>query len=766
MLAVAAVAALIIVTCRTPCRAEGFQVSGEEFGQVVNAFFEANNRGPSREQVQAVTAALQTGPVTPDRILALVREASSSGPAAEVRPDPAATQGTPPTDKGTPAKGTPSAADKGTPSAADKGTPAKGTPSAADKGTPAKGTPAAKGAEPIALGKPRWTYEPAGLTIISVPYSLALSPTGGKKVALVVTVDAPPRSTLLSGLTASGDKLQPLPASGDRPVPTGSYEFMVQPGDSGEITFTQAYEQTSFAVTLSSSGAQATARLNADQYAYPPDDARSENVVFGVPARVDKRVRIPFRLSNRGRREGDSFRVTWRAPKKTTFLNRVEFGGQVAGARSVDAQSSDIIRIGSSTEGIVEMQQTAGANGSPAFTIWIEHGGDVSAKEVAASLTVDDDSAIRTPPFPPTVAPLPEVSQDMVDMDAFPFHRKEAMDTKVLSSSPMIEWDLVTAQPVSPGSRGFVVEVPFILKFQREDVPQPTPLVLNFDLDPATTILREVRHGVKAHAPKKTMTNADTFAVPIDAPDAGSQRLVAVFDQPSGRRAFRLDVGYAGHASAIMLAGDAAVPKGTGFVGSMRPFDFHGSPQPRFTDVHESAEERVRAVYKNHTSTYPDDQTTHFLMSKFFETQGDMSRIQDTVATIAAAVGKNGEGGNDDSALAVRQAIAAMEAGATPGEAKEALKNWKEYETHKAMWRPDQNKAGLAGAAALKRPWGEVAQDLAGGFSGSGLPAVAANLADDFGVYPGTSEASIGEPAWMFDSKDDKEDKEEVTPSA
>ena len=123
-----------------------------------------------------------------------------------------------------------------------------------------------------------------------------------------------------------------------------------------------------------------------------------------------------------------------------------------------------------------------------------------------------------------------------------------------------------------------------------------------------------------------------------------------------------------------------------------------------------------------------------------------MANIVATITTVAE--------GDDDKALAVQQAIKTMEAGATPGEAKEALKNWKDYETHKAMWRPDENRAGLPGASALKRPWGEVAKDLAGGFQGHSLPAVAANSASDFNVYPGTSEGMMGQSGWMFPDSD------------
>jgi hypothetical protein len=69
------------------------------------------------------------------------------------------------------------------------------------------------------------------------------------------------------------------------------------------------------------------------------------------------------------------------------------------------------------------------------------------------------------------------------------------------------------------------------------------------------------------------------------------------------------------------------------------------------------------------------------------------------------------------------------------------------------MWRPDENKVGLPGASALKRPWGAVAKDLAGGIQGNTL-SVAANSATDFSVYPGTSESTMGQAEWMFPESD------------
>jgi hypothetical protein len=630
------VAVLILVANSPPRVAEPFRVSGEDFAKIVNAFFEDMGGTPSKKQIDEVKDALDSGEISPEGISDFVKEIASRK--VEEKQDAA--------------DGTPGDADgDGMPDNLDE----------TDNGTDES--------ELISFGEPKWKFGRLGFTTIVVSYTLAFpadnkaADDGKKEGVMSVEVKAPQRSTFMSGLTVGEVGAQKAVTSNP-----SRFEYLVPYNSSGSMTFVQSDQQTNFYLVLLYRGESASISVKAPEDVFPPDNSQSDAVAIGETKRVNRRDRIPFKLPGRGKREadegGDTFRVMWRAPPRTTFFNRVELSGRddVAESRAVGAQVWDTTLIGKVDQGVIELQQTPGKDGAPGFTVWVQYGDEVTARSVAPDTSVSDaESAGNAPVFPLSVTPIPKLAEDMVDLDAFPFQQKEAIQTKLISTTPRIEWDLVTVEAVSPGARGAFVEVPFFLKFLPGEVPEPTPLKMNFDLDPATTVLREIRHNGKVFAPGKTTTNADTFIADIDVPGPKSQRVVAVFDQPHGRRAFRIDVDYASHRSAILLAGDAAVPKGTGFIGSKRPIDFQGQAQPRFTDVHESAEHRIKALYKRQTGKYPDEQTTHFLMSKYFETQGDMRRVANIVATVTTVAESN-----DEKALAVQQAIQTMEAGATP----------------------------------------------------------------------------------------------------
>ena len=595
----------------------------------------------------------------------------------------------------------------------------------------------------IELGEPSWVFGKLGFTTITVPYRLKFPPDadGGSEAPTVLKalVTAPGRSTFVSSASMGG-----VPAP-KRTTGPNSYEFTVLGDAVGEIKLTQSDDQASFSLTLEYRGEKRSRYFEAPEDTYPPDDAESPNVRLGPVKRVNARVRIPFEIAER--REGEAvLRVMWRAPPRTTFFNEVEQTGLTTPveSRSVGPATWETTLFGNVRTGTIELQQTPGRGGAPPFTVWAKYGDDVTAVRVPEDLTSPPESPGDEPTLPDKVTPVLETVDDMVDLDAFPHRTRQPVETRVVSASPRIQLEIPTSERVSPSSEGYVLRVPFRLRFADGEVPEGSKLRVTWDLDPATTQVRHLVHARREIRPTRPMESMDAFEAVVGVPAA--EPSVLVLDQPLGRRAITLTISLAGETSKVMLAGSAAEPRGAGFVGSKRPIDFQGNPQIRFTDVHESAEQRVVALYRTQTGAEPDEQTTKFLMSKYFEWDGDLGRVANLASTISTVVTADPD---DDEAGAVQRAVASLEAGATPGQAKEALKHWKEYETHRAMWRPDQNQGGYPGATALKRPWADEAVLLAEGHS-SDLPAVAANSAGAFDVSPGQSQEMIGQGHWMF----------------
>lgn len=598
--------------------------------------------------------------------------------------------------------------------------------------------PSPKSSKNIEIGEAQWTFGRLGFSTITVPYSIKF-PVDAPDASSVleVKVHAPAKSTFVSSLDMDGE---PAPK---RTTGSTTYEFTIIGTTRGEIKLVQSAQQTDFSLRLSYRGEGTERLFHSPEESFPPDDANSPNVILGQAQRVQRRVRIPFEIVQR--REGDTdLRVVWRAPGRTTFFNEVELTGITTPveSRAVSANAWDTSLLGSARTGIIDIQQTPGGRGAPEFTLWAKYGDDVTSIVVPGDYS-DEFETGDAPTLPEATTPVEETVDDMVDLDAFPHRQRQPVQTRVTSASHRIQFDIPTVQRVSHKSMGYVLRVPFRLMFARGEVPGGTKLRVSWDLDPATTQLRYLKHADREIPPTRPMETLDALEAVAEAPT--SEPSVLVFDQPLGRRAISLTLAYAGESTTVLLAGSQSEARGAGFVGQKKPIDFDGNPPIRFTDVHESAEERVRALYKTNAGVPPDEQTTKFLMSKYFEWDGDLARVSNLVSTISTVVTADP---GDDMAAAVQRAIASLEAGASPGQTKDALKHWKEYETHRAMWRPDQSNAGYPGATSLKRPWSDAAVALAEGHS-SDLPAVAANTTA-FDVAPGQSQDMIGQGHWMF----------------
>eukprot|EP00873_Tetraselmis_striata_P033663 jgi/Tetstr1/453927/TSEL_040846.t1 len=592
----------------------------------------------------------------------------------------------------------------------------------------------------IRLDAAEWSFGRLGFTTISVPYALTFPADGPETSStLRVTVKAPRRTTYVSVLN-----MGETPAA-KRTTGPEDYEFTVTGDARGEIKLTQSDQQTSFALRFEFRGQVAERAYEAPQDTFPPDDASSANVVLGPVTRVNRRVRIPFEVLQR--RPGvDKLRVAWKAPARSTYFNAVDLAGVMTPVESlpVSADTVDTPLIADVQRGVIEMQQIPGTLGAPAFTVWARYGDDVTAIRVERDDTPVPPSWGDHPTPPPHVTPVDDTRDHMVDLDAFPHRTRQPVHTQVVVATPRIEFGIATSERVSPRSTGHVLRLPFQLRFAPGEVPWDTILHVDGDMDPATTQFRGLHHDGENVSPTQGMLPATTFEARVPAPTRTPS--VLTFDQPLGRRPIRVTLSYAGETASILLEGEHSRTRGAGLIGQKKPVDFDGKPQPRFTDVHESAEQRVKALYRSVTEAEPDEQTTKFLMSKYFEWDGDLARVSNLAETISAVVTADPD---DDEAQAVQRAIAALDAGATPGQAREALRNWKEYETHRAMWRPDATRAGYPGATALKRPWANEAVLLSEGHS-SDLPSVAHNLSADFDVAPGESPDLLGQGHWMF----------------
>lgn len=572
----------------------------------------------------------------------------------------------------------------------------------------------------IEIGEAVWTSDRLGLAVINVPFVIDSSPG----VALV-TVDGQ-RFTLLSSIEIGGIDVE------KKQLSQTSYEFVVTGKASGVLKLSQSAETEQFSVGIERAGGRAKKTFNPPEVKYPPDDAKSDKVSLGPIERSGSRISVPFSLKPR---TGNALRATLRAPPRTVFVESVSLEGDRL--TSASDKESDFIMPPEGSSGKIEIQQT----GESEFTLWLDNGGEVSAILIPKGVR-DDNEPGDKPAIPPKVTPVLETTKDMVDLDAFPFRAREPVHSRVIANTKRVELGVATAERVIPSSgMGHVVRLPFALKFTEAEVPKDTNIVITWELDPATTQVRHLLRGKEEFRPQIPMTKSTSFEANV-RPGEGFE---LVLDQPLGRRPVTISLGYAGEKTTVLLEGDTPLDRTAGFVGSREPVDFKGNPPIRFTDVHESAEQRVVAMFKSEAGREPDEQTTKFLMSKYFEWSGDMHRLSNLAASIATMVSEN----KDDESSAVQRAIAALQSGASPGEAKDALKNWKEFETHRSMWRPDTGQGGYAGDTALKRPWGETAVILAEGHS-SNTPAVAENAASAFDVVPGESSTLSGQSEWLF----------------
>ena len=572
--------------------------------------------------------------------------------------------------------------------------------------------------EKIVIGDAEWSFGRLGFATVYVPFVLD---TGVESGVLSVTIDGD-RFTVLSSVEVNGTDVP------KKQMSAGKYEVIVSGRARGVMKLSQSTDKAKFGMVLTFAGGVVGKDFDPpDTTAFPSAEARSNKLSAGPAERRGFTVRIPFTVKDRS---GEALGLTWRAPPKTTYFENVRFEGVTIPSNATSANTVTMTLPPTGNSGVVEYQQSDTVE----FTVWIQNGKEMSAVVVPKSSMAD----MRPPASPPpTVTPVADTGKDMVDLDAFPFAAREPIQSRVTAVNTRVLLDVATAERVS-GS-GYVVRLPFQLKFGEGEVPDGTKLSVTWQLDPATTQIRSILHGGKEIRPSLPTTAMDSFDT-----EASPGKYELVLDQPLGRRAITITLTYAGERTTVMLEGSASEVKGSGFVGAKVPVNFDGKPSIRFTDVHESAEERVVALYKGESGKEPDEQTTKFLIGKYFEWNGDMNRVSNVIASISAMVADT----PDEETRAVQRAIASLESGASPGQAKDALKNWKEYETHRAMWRPDTNQAGYPGATALKRPWSETAIALSEGAKPTGVPAVAANAAVDFDAPVGDTHERLDR--WMF----------------
>lgn len=581
----------------------------------------------------------------------------------------------------------------------------------------------------IEIGDAEWASGRVGFTNIYVPFVLRAK--GGP-----VTIDIEEaRFTILASVKVESTDVTKTQVRQNR------YEFMAPPTEKttkAVLKLSQPSNQEPFSISIRYDNETKKKSFEPPlETQFPPDTARSDNIDLGPVERTGSKIQIPFSFKERS---GDNVRIIWRAPARSTFFESASFDGQKLADEKIKSVTSgsdkELMLPPTGTSGTIAYQQ----NGEVDFRVWIVHGEGTASLMVPRGVR-DDNEPGDKPALPPTVTPVLETAKDMVDLNAFPFKAREPVQTRVLAISKRIELGVPTAERVSSTGTGYVVRLPFELNFSDEEVPPDTKLVFTWDLDPATTQVRHLSRGKEEIRPKAQMSNSSSFETKVRP----GEDFELVLDQPLGRRAVSVSVAYAGESTKVLLEGAHPQERSAGFVGSMEPVDFKGNPAIRFTDVHETAEQRVVALYKSESGSDPDEQTTKFLMTKYFEWSGDMKRLGNLVASITTMVSS----APDAETNAVQRAVSALESGASPAEAADALKNWKEYETHKAMWRPDTTRGGYPGDAALKRPWSETAIVLSEGHS-SDMPAVAENAASMFEVNPGESPKLEGQADWLF----------------
>jgi hypothetical protein len=581
----------------------------------------------------------------------------------------------------------------------------------------------------IDIGDAEWTSGRVGFSTIYVPFVLRAK--GGP-----VTLDIEGgRFTILASVQVDGTDVAKTQVNQNR------YEFVAPPTEKtakGVLKLSQPSDKEPFSISVRYDNETKKKSFEPPlDTQFPPDTARSDNIDLGPIERTGSKIQIRFSLKERS---GDKVRVLWRAPVRSTFFESASFEGQKLADEQVKSVSSEsekeLMLPPTGKSGTIVYQQT----GEVDFRVWIVHGEGTASLMVPRGVR-DDNEPGDKPTLPPTVTPVLETAKNMVDLNAFPFQAREPVQSRVLAISKRIELGVPTAERVSNTGTGYVVRLPFELNFSDEEVPPDTKLVFTWDLDPATTQVRHLARGKAEIRPTTQMSNSSSFETAVRP----GEDFELVLDQPLGRRAVSVSVAYAGESTKVLLEGAHPQERSAGFVGSMEPVDFKGNPAIRFTDVHETAEQRVVALYKSESGSEPDEQTTKFLMTKYFEWSGDMKRLGNLAASITTMVSN----APDAESKAVQRAVSALEAGASPAEAADALKHWKEYETHKAMWRPDTTRGGYPGDAAMKRPWAETAVVLSEGHS-SDMPAVAENAASMFEVNPGESTKLEGQADWLF----------------
>jgi hypothetical protein len=531
------------------------------------------------------------------------------------------------------------------------------------------------------------------MSTVDVPFTLALGAAGDGLEPLLVRVEGPGSTeTLFASAEAGGEPaVARAPADGG-----GGREVMIKPNVTGKLTFTQTEGQTSFALSLGMRAGRGSRRFDAPDAGFPADDARSTGVEAGPAARTAGGFAVPFKLARAA--PGDRFRVWLRSARGSTRLGRLELDGKAATSEAVAPYAHEFqVPAGSGLSGRVTFEQELAAEA----TVWVEAGGSATAVAVAA---------------PVSAAPAAAVAGKRGTAGAESIvNASEPVQSKAVDSSQRMPFDNPTA--VNVGGRNYRVTVPF-----RLDVPAAPPgssMRVSWELDPSSTVFRELRVGDGVWTPDRALGGNDAFEAAIPTPAAGV-RGAAVFDQPMGRRPFRVNLEFAGERAGLRIAGDPPEPRSAGFIADRRPPEASaGQPPIRFMDTHESADRRVSSVFESLAGVEPDEATRQFLVGKYLEWDGDMGKVQNLVSSIATMASE------DPDADSVRRAVATLQSGATPGAARDALRDWREYETYRAMWRPDAG-AGGAGESALKRPWSQEAGALAQGLR-SGAAAVPSN---------------------------------------
>lgn len=131
---------------------------------------------------------------------------------------------------------------------------------------------------------------------------------------------------------------------------------------------------------------------------------------------------------------------------------------------------------------------------------------------------------------------------------------------------------------------------------------------------------------------------------------------------------------------------------------------------PRF-NIREIGKSEAVAIYTKVTGSKPEDAIEEYIVNKYVQWEGDMSRLENLINTMWSIAQAEAEG-TDYSANDYLYIITkSIDKGYTAAETKLGVKDWIEYETERAMQRPDVNIIG-PGDGMLKRPWAGAAKQL------------------------------------------------------